>query len=150
MNGKAPGVGEGPAKSLVDGVELTERELLKVLERNGVKRFDPQGAKFAPNVNMQVATAKNPARGCVISGLSPSPNAVAMRFLYRFGVIPFLTPAGRGDYARPQFRLIYVVTARSQAAKLLYPQDDVFSIRDIEHFLGFGVEWWFNSTSYGG
>jgi maltoporin len=70
--------------------------------------------------------------------------------LYRFGVIPFLTPAGRGDYSRPQFRLIYAVTARSPSAKLLYPQDDVFSIRDVEHFLGFGVEWWFNSTSYGG
>jgi hypothetical protein len=70
--------------------------------------------------------------------------------LWRFGVIPFLSPAGRGDYARPQFRLIYCLTARNQDAKALYPQDDPFSIRTIEHFLGFGVEWWFNSTSYGG
>ena len=70
--------------------------------------------------------------------------------LWRFGVLPFLSPAGRGDYSRPQFRLIYVVTARSAAARALYPQDDVFSLRSLEHFLGFGVEWWFNSTSYGG
>ncbi len=70
--------------------------------------------------------------------------------LWRIGVIPFLTPAGRGDYSRPQFRLIYAVSSRNQDAKALYPQDDAYSIRSIEHFLGFGVEWWFNSTSYGG
>ena len=73
-----------------------------------------------------------------------------MAALFRFGVMPFLSPAGRGDYSRPQFRVIYVVTSRNQAAKSLYPQNDLFSIHDIEHFLGFGVEWWFNSTSYGG
>lgn len=69
--------------------------------------------------------------------------------LIRFGVIPFLSPAGRGDYSRPQFRLIYLVTARNQGARALYPQDDVFSLRSLEHFLGFGAEWWFNSSSYG-
>ena len=38
-------------KSLVEGVELTERELLKVLEKHGVKKFSPQGEKFDPNVH---------------------------------------------------------------------------------------------------
>lgn len=42
---------DGAAKSLVEGIELTERELLKVLERHGVKRFDPQGTKFDPNLH---------------------------------------------------------------------------------------------------
>jgi molecular chaperone GrpE len=42
---------DGPAKALLEGVELTERELLKVLERHGVKRFDPHGAKFDPNLH---------------------------------------------------------------------------------------------------
>jgi maltoporin len=70
--------------------------------------------------------------------------------LYRFGVIPFISPGGRGDYSRPQFRVTYLVTSRSDSAKLLYPTYDVFSLRSIEQFLGFGVEWWFNSTSYGG
>lgn len=37
--------------ALIDGVELTERELLKVLEKNGVKKFDPLGQKFDPNVH---------------------------------------------------------------------------------------------------
>jgi molecular chaperone GrpE len=38
-------------KTLLEGVELTERELLKTLEKNGVKRFDPQGEKFDPNLH---------------------------------------------------------------------------------------------------
>lgn len=38
-------------KALVEGVELTERELLKVLEKHGVKKFSPQGEKFDPNVH---------------------------------------------------------------------------------------------------
>ena len=40
--------GEG-LKGLLDGVELTERELLNVLEKHGVKKLDPQGQKFDPN-----------------------------------------------------------------------------------------------------
>jgi len=38
-------------KSLVEGVELTERELLKVLEKHGVKKFEPNGEKFDPNLH---------------------------------------------------------------------------------------------------
>ncbi len=36
-------------KALLDGVELTERELLNVLEKHGVKKLDPLGQKFDPN-----------------------------------------------------------------------------------------------------
>lgn len=39
------------AAALLEGVELTERELLKALEKNGVKRFDPLGEKFDPNLH---------------------------------------------------------------------------------------------------
>jgi molecular chaperone GrpE len=38
-------------KALIEGVELTERELLKVLEKHGVKKLDPLGNKFDPNVH---------------------------------------------------------------------------------------------------
>src|SRR5437879_5509398 len=39
-------------KALLDGVELTERELLKVLEKHGVRKFEPQqGGKFDPNLH---------------------------------------------------------------------------------------------------
>jgi molecular chaperone GrpE len=42
---------QAEAKSLIEGVELTERELLKSLEKNGVRKFSPQGEKFDPNVH---------------------------------------------------------------------------------------------------
>mgnify|MGYP003330541900 CR=1 FL=1 len=36
-------------KGLLDGVELTERELLNVLEKHGVKKLEPLKQKFDPN-----------------------------------------------------------------------------------------------------
>ncbi|KIZ38380.1 MULTISPECIES: nucleotide exchange factor GrpE [Rhodopseudomonas] len=36
-------------KALMEGVELTERSMLNALEKNGVKKFNPQGEKFDPN-----------------------------------------------------------------------------------------------------
>jgi molecular chaperone GrpE len=39
-------------KALLDGVELTERELDKVLEKHGVRKFEPQPReKFDPNLH---------------------------------------------------------------------------------------------------
>ena len=42
---------DAKVKALIEGVELTERELLKMLEKNGVKKFSPQGEKFDPNLH---------------------------------------------------------------------------------------------------
>jgi molecular chaperone GrpE len=64
---------EGPAKALVDGVELTERELLKVLEKNGVRKFDPKGEKFDPNMHQaifEVPDARVPS-GSVVQVVQP-------------------------------------------------------------------------------
>jgi molecular chaperone GrpE len=36
-------------KALLDGVELTERELMNVLDKHGVRRIDPLKQKFDPN-----------------------------------------------------------------------------------------------------
>lgn len=47
----APADAEGPAKAFVDGVALTERDLLKTLERHGVKKLEPEGQKFDPNMH---------------------------------------------------------------------------------------------------
>jgi len=38
-------------KALLDGVELIERELMKVLEKHGVRKFEPHGEKFDPNLH---------------------------------------------------------------------------------------------------
>ncbi|MDO8875396.1 MAG: nucleotide exchange factor GrpE [Pseudolabrys sp.] len=45
------GAADAKLMSLIEGVELTERELLKTLEKNGVKKFTPQGEKFDPNLH---------------------------------------------------------------------------------------------------
>jgi molecular chaperone GrpE len=49
--------------ALIEGVELTERELMKVLEKYGVTKFSPEGEKFDPNVHQamyEVQTADLP------------------------------------------------------------------------------------------
>ena len=54
-------------KALLDGVELTERELSKVLEKHGVKKFEPLGEKFDPNLHQamfEIADASRPAGSC--------------------------------------------------------------------------------------
>jgi molecular chaperone GrpE len=51
-------------KSLLDGLELTERELHKALEKHGVKKFEPLGDKFDPHRHQamfEVADASLPA-----------------------------------------------------------------------------------------
>src|SRR5262252_640724 len=49
-------------KSLLEGVELTERELLKVLEKHGVKKFDPIGEKFDPNLHQAMYEIPDPSQ----------------------------------------------------------------------------------------
>jgi maltoporin len=67
---------------------------------------------------------------------------------WKVGIIPFLSPNGRGTYTRPHLRLIYALTARDEGAQALYPDADPRSRQGVEHFLGIGTEWWFDSSSY--
>ncbi len=67
------GAADPGVKTLLEGVELTERELLKVLEKNGVKKFEPQGEKFDPNLHQamyEVPDASVPA-GTVVQVIQP-------------------------------------------------------------------------------
>ncbi|MFJ5489177.1 nucleotide exchange factor GrpE, partial [Hansschlegelia beijingensis] len=47
--------------ALVEGVELTERELQKTLEKNGVKKLDPRGKPFDPHHHEAVFEAPDPS-----------------------------------------------------------------------------------------
>jgi molecular chaperone GrpE len=64
---------EAGVKALIDGVELTERELLKALEKNGVRQFSPRGEKFDPNVHQAMFEVPNPAvpAGSVVEVVAP-------------------------------------------------------------------------------
>lgn len=64
---------ESGVKALIEGVELTERELQKALEKNGVSQFTPRGEKFDPNVHQamfEVPDAAVPA-GSVVEVVQP-------------------------------------------------------------------------------
>jgi len=50
---------EGSFKGLIEGIDLTERDLLKNLERHGVKQLDPQGQKFDPNLHQAMFEIPN-------------------------------------------------------------------------------------------
>ncbi|MFZ1990537.1 MAG: nucleotide exchange factor GrpE [Alphaproteobacteria bacterium] len=60
-------------RGLLDGVELTERELLAVLERNGVRRIVPKGEPFNPNFHQAVAEIQmdGATPGSVIEVIEP-------------------------------------------------------------------------------
>jgi len=53
--------GDGGVKALLDGVELTERELLKMLEKHGITKFEPVGEKFNPNFHQAMFEVSDPA-----------------------------------------------------------------------------------------
>ena len=64
---------EAGVKSLIEGVELTERELIKALEKTGVHQFTPRGEKFDPNVHQamfEVPNASVPA-GSIVEVVQP-------------------------------------------------------------------------------
>jgi molecular chaperone GrpE len=57
----AGAVDQDPAlKSLVDGVNLTERELINVMERHGVRRIAAENAPFNPHLHQAVMEVENP------------------------------------------------------------------------------------------
>jgi len=60
-------------RALIDGVELTERELINVLEKHGVKKIDPLGSKFDPHRHqamVEVPDVSVPA-GTVVQVVQP-------------------------------------------------------------------------------
>jgi len=52
--------GSDEFKALIEGVEMTERELLKALDNAGVKKFNPEGEKFDPNKHQAMFEMPNP------------------------------------------------------------------------------------------
>src|SRR3954447_7844872 len=60
-------------KALLDGVELTERELIKVMEKYGVKKLEPQGQKFDPNLHQAMFELPDPSvpAGTVVQVMQP-------------------------------------------------------------------------------
>jgi molecular chaperone GrpE len=60
-------------QALLDGVELTERELIKVMEKHGVRRIEPAGQKFDPNLHQAMLEVPDPSvpSGTVVQVMQP-------------------------------------------------------------------------------
>ncbi len=67
---EARAAGDPQLQSLIEGVELTARDLEAALSRHGVKKLDPHGQKFDPNFHQAIFEAPDetvPA-GTVLAG----------------------------------------------------------------------------------
>lgn len=65
---------EGEAmKALLEGVEMTERELLRVLDKHGVKLIESHGEKFDPNLHQAIFEVEHEEapQGTVVQVVQP-------------------------------------------------------------------------------
>ena len=101
--------GDGGVKALLDGVELTERELLKMLEKHGITKFEPVGEKFNPNFHQAMFEVSDPAvapgtvvqvvqAGYIIGDRVLRPALVGVS---KGGIKPATPEAPTNDNARP-------------------------------------------------
>jgi molecular chaperone GrpE len=58
---EAAATAEGALKALLEGIQLTERDLLKTLERHGIRRLEPKGEKFDPNLHQAMFEVPDPS-----------------------------------------------------------------------------------------
>ena len=66
-------VGDERTRSLLAGVAATERELLSVFERHGIRRIDPMGERFDHNLHQAIFEVEHGDRppGTIIEVLQP-------------------------------------------------------------------------------
>ena len=101
---KEPLAENSALKTLLEGVEVTERELIKVLERHGITRFDPLGQKFDPHVHEAMVKVDVPgAPADVIVQVLQAGYKIADRILRPASVIVAKggTPARPPEPAQP-------------------------------------------------
>ena len=67
-NSEEPGI-----TALIEGVELTERDLQKALEKNGIRKIEPMGEKFDPNLHQAMYEIPDPSvpSGIVVQVVQP-------------------------------------------------------------------------------
>ena len=53
---------DGPLKSLIDGIDLTEREMQRLLAVHGVKPIEAEGQKFDPHRHQAMFEVPDPTR----------------------------------------------------------------------------------------
>jgi len=88
------------------------------------------------------------------NGVSPNTGTLLRPAAFQLAIMPTLS-VGKGSYTRPQFRLVYAVSALNEGARDLYPlfptapDGVVRAVRrgqSVQHLLGVMVEWWFQGS----
>lgn len=95
-DGGAEGSDEGLSVFLT-GMRMTERELLSALERHGVKRIDPKGEKFDPNLHQAVAQSPGDAPAGFVLEVAQPGFVIGDRVLRAASVIVSTGPVRAGD-----------------------------------------------------
>lgn len=96
--GSAPKDGEEVSpevlSALLSGVRMTDAALIGVLERHGVRRIDPKGEKFDPNLHMAVAQAPGAAPAGYVLDVAQPGFVIGDRVLRAAMVVVSTGPAG--------------------------------------------------------
>jgi molecular chaperone GrpE len=58
---EARAAADATLKAILEGIELTERDLLKTLERHGIRKIEPKGEKFDPNLHQAMFEVPDPS-----------------------------------------------------------------------------------------
>ena len=107
-----------------------ERLLRRALRRRGRGRATSSGGIATPPTRRRQRAAR------------------PRRAIWRFGVIPYFSPAGRGSTsARRSASSTRSTLPQLRARALSIPRRTSSRSATIEHFLGIGAEWWFNSSA---
>ena len=85
---------------LMTGLRMTDKELHAVLERHGVKKIDPQGEKFDPNLHQAVAQAPSDAPSGHVANVAQTGFMIGDRVL-RAAMVVVSTGGGAGDAPKP-------------------------------------------------
>src|SRR5690349_19261664 len=64
---------DAAVSSFVEGVELTEKDLLRILEKNGIRKIEPLNEKFDPNLHQAMYEVPDPSvpSGSVVQVIQP-------------------------------------------------------------------------------
>lgn len=96
-----PAVAEEAVQIFVEGVRLTEKDLLAAFDRHGVKRIEPKGEKFDPNLHMAVAQAPGAVPAGFVQDVAQPGYMIGDRVLRAAMVIVSTGPAASAQPAHP-------------------------------------------------
>ncbi len=80
-------------------------------------------------------------------GLDPQTLAPNPASIVKLSVGPSLA-FERTTWARPRFQVVYTASILDEDARNTYATEDPRREQAVQHYIGVGVEWWFNSSTY--